>query len=405
MRTLEALLLIALAPTALAIDCPDGQYSPNNINCYDCPADTYCQAGVVARCPEHSTAPIGSTSITQCVCQANSYLSQNECLCNEGYILDAETHCSLCPANAFCPDQSTVRNCSNYGLSLPGQSGPEGCNACPAGYAMNSPTNSPISCRPCRDGYSCPNATTELQCPAGTHATALATECVECPPNTYALAGSKACTPCDSQGLATAPAGSTSSASCICSAGYYMDGSRSRCIGCPAGYACTNNMVSPCTQGTYAEARFGACQQCPLGTYEDGQASMQCKTCPGGTHVQKSHPLLEIMMPAVISRSTSTTGSDGFYISMTPFLREAQGANITSWSFWATQAECVVTPVLLRGTYRTPGTATGAIDFYVVLEGTTRTSTMVGEHNFSFIDNARRMWPRSMASTPWRIWP
>jgi hypothetical protein len=389
MRTPEPLLfLIAFAPTALAITCPSGQYSPNNINCFECPADTYCQAGVIARCPEHSTAPMGSTSISQCICQANSYLSQNQCLCNEGYILDSERRCSLCPANAFCPDQHTVRNCSNHGLSLPGQSGPEGCNACPAGYAMNSRTNSPISCRPCREGFSCPNATVERQCPAGTFAPPLATECVECPANTHSAAGARACTPCDSQGLALSPAGSTSSAACICLAGYYMDGSRSRCIGCPAGFACANNMVAPCAQGTFSGARFGTCQQCPLGTYEDSQASPQCKTCPGGERVQKSHPLLETMMPAVIERGTATTGSNGFYISMTPFLREAQGANVTSWSFWASRAGCVVTPVILRGTYRTPGTATGAIDFFVVLEGTTRTSTKAGEHNFTFIDDA-----------------
>lgn len=388
MRTLRVLFLLTFAPTALAIDCPSGQYSPNNINCYDCPADTYCQAGVVARCPQYSTAPMGSTSISQCVCQANSYLSQNQCLCNEGYILDAATHCSLCPANAFCPDQNTVRNCSNYGLSLPGQSGPEGCNACPAGYAMNSPTNSPISCRPCKDGYSCANATNELQCPAGTYAPALATSCVQCPPNTYSLAGSKACTPCDAQGLATSPAGSPSSASCTCLGGYYMDGSHSRCIGCPAGYECSNNLVTACTQGTYSGARFGACQPCPLGTYEDGNAASQCTTCPGGQQVRKSQPLLESMMPAVIARASQANGNDGFYISMTPFLREAQGANITSWSFWAGSAGCVVTPVVLRGTYRTPGTATGAIDFYVELKGTTRTSTAAGAQNFSFIDNA-----------------
>ena len=389
MRTLRItlLLLVPFAHRALALDCQPGQYSPNNINCYDCPADTYCQGGVVARCPQYSTAPPASTDISQCVCQANSYLSQNQCLCNDGYILDATTRCSLCPANAFCPDQNTIRNCSNYGLSLPGQYTPSGCNACPAGYAMNSPTNSPISCRPCKDGFSCPNATVELQCPAGTYAPPLSTVCVDCPANTYSSAGAAICTPCDARGLATSPSGSASSASCTCNAGYYMDGARTKCLDCPAGYACVNNLVTPCSSGHYATARFGACEPCPLGTYTSNAAASQCASCPGGFEVQKSHPLLETMMPAIISRTYQAEGYDGFYISATPFLRESQGANITSWAFWAGRAGCVVTPVVLRGTYRTPGTATGAIDFYVMLQGTTRTSTMVGAHNFSFVDS------------------
>jgi hypothetical protein len=93
------------------------------------------------------------------------------------------------------------------------------------------------------------------------------------------------------------------------------------------------------------------------------------------------------MMPAIVSRAYDTQGYDGFYISANPFLREAQGANITSWAFWAVRAGCVVTPVVLRGTYRTPGTATGAIDFYIMKKGDTRTTTRAGAHNFSFVDN------------------
>ena len=322
------------------------------------------------------------------MCQSNSYLAQNLCICNDGYVLDADSRCSLCPANAFCPDQYTVRNCSNNGLSLPGQSTPAGCNACPVGYAMNSPTKSPISCRPCASGSVCPNATVELQCPAGTYAPALGTVCAVCAANTYSAAGAASCTQCDAQNLATSPANSTSSAACTCLAGYYMDGSRSRCIACPAGYACINNLVTACDVGTYSGDRFGACLPCPQGTYMDGNAASQCTACPGGRLIQKTQPAIESMMPAIVPRTYETAGYNGFYISATPFLREAQGGNITSWTFWAGHSGCVVTPVLLRGTYRTPGTATGAIDFSVLLKGTTRTSTIGGAHNFSFIDNA-----------------
>ena len=193
MHRLILLLFLSCIPSIAAVNCGPGQFSNDTINCYNCSANTYCQGGVVTPCPQYSTSPAGSSNITQCSCQANSVLNNGACMCIAGYILDSQSKCVQCPANMFCPDQFTKRNCTNYALSLPGSSGPESCNACPVGYVQNSDTTAPISCRACYPGSVCPNRTTEIACKAGTYAPTLGTACVQCQANTYAIDSASSC--------------------------------------------------------------------------------------------------------------------------------------------------------------------------------------------------------------------
>lgn len=336
----------------------------------------------MTQCPQFSVAPAGSSSLNQCTCQANSAMVNGLCMCNDGYVLDASMQCSLCPANAFCPDQITIKNCSNYGLSLPGQSSPNGCNRCPTNYAQNSLTTSPISCRPCMSGYVCPNATIETKCLAGTYA--LGTACTGCPANSYSLDAAAACTQCDPQ--ATSPANSITPSACTCNPGFFRDGAYN-CVRCPSGYYCINNLVTPCENGTFSVGQQGICTPCPPGLYQNIKASSACKACPGGIVIQRSTPSIE-PMPDVHSRAYTATGSNnGLFISMN-YIQTGQGANISSWAFWATQAGCVVTPLIFTGTVTQKGVGTGPMQFQLAKKGTTRNTTKAGYQNFSFIDNA-----------------
>ena len=372
------LLLLLAARSAHAIDCGPGQYSNDTISCSPCPANTYCQGGVVTPCPQFSVSPAGSSNLGQCVCQPNSALTNGVCMCNTGYVLDASSKCTLCPANAFCPDQNTIRNCTNNAMSSPGQSAPSGCNMCPAGYIQNSVSNSPISCRPCTTGYACPSITTETRCLAGTYAPSLATACAQCPGNTYSGDAATVCSPCSPH--ATAPNGSVSVYACNCDPGYYRD-VYYRCIACPAGISCANNLALQCPAGSFSAGGQSACTQCAVGTYQDTASSSACKTCPAGDTILKTATQLDTQ--SILSRNNNVDAAvDRMYISLNELIN-ARGNNITGWSFWATQAGCAVTPLVFQGSSY-PGQ--NGITFEIVKTGTQRNTTGSGPQTFAFSD-------------------
>ena len=379
MRSL--LFLFFVVHTASALTCESGQFTIDDITCQNCTANSYCQGGVIAACPTSRVSPPGASSLSECVCPAHSTINNDLCVCNEGYTRTGDT-CSLCPANAFCPDENTITNCSNNALSLPGQFEAAGCNLCPSGYMQNSPTTSPISCRPCSLGYACPDRLTEIKCVAGTYAPPYATACITCTGNSYSLNASSACTPCSEH--ATAPNGSTSQQACLCSNGYYMDYYRV-CQLCPRGMYCVQNTQTVCAVGTHSDYGQSVCIPCIAGTYQDGVASSACKSCPGGVLIQQTTTGSDLQTLGVQSRSLVDQTNDMIYVQGAQnYLLHAQGGNITTWSFYAATAGCVVTPVLLGGSFASP---TDTYTFAIMHIGTTRTATTTGQHTFPFSDN------------------
>ena len=395
-------------PLALAVNCPPGQYSNDTIHCYNCSANTYCQAGIVTNCPPNSISPPGSSSINDCGCPGNATIvppnePTGQCICNSGFLKSASgTQCTLCPANHYCPDEFTQTACSNNALSAPGQSSPLSCNACPAGYVQNSLTSSPISCRPCTPGYACPNVTTELPCPPGSHGSTSTVQtgvCTACPANTYAPAVSPACTPCDPH--ATAPPQSSSVSACICNNGTYWKAQTSQCLTCLAGFSCvniqTNTPAVACTTGTYATLGSSACTQCLQGTYQDTTQASACKTCPAGTIIHETlygtDPYLSINSVIRRARIAATTVANPLYISLMPI--NHVGYNITSWAFYASGSGCAVTPMLFSGTQ---SSATGQFSFTWITSGTQRVTTGAGLFTYPFSDtNAPYLVPPQIA--------
>jgi len=333
---------------------------------------------VLNRCPQYSISPAGSANISQCICQPNSTQINGACNCNDGFILDAQSRCAVCPANSFCPDQYTVRSCSNNGQSLPGQSSPMSCNFCQLGYFQYSQTTSPISCRKCTPGNACPNATTEIPCQAGEYSSALGTECLTCPANTYSTEISPSCTACDVNALASA--GSKSYLDCNCNDGYFREGVR--CIACPAGVGCTNNRPTPCAPGSFSLAKQTTCTPCGAGTYQSNTGSSKCDTCPGGAKIQQTTYATERYWPSVVSRpNLDTDVQGGLYFALNDLV-STQTYTITSWAFWGSTIGCKVTPYIFEGTYAQG--QTGSITFRLKATGAQRTVTTVGAQNFSF---------------------
>ena len=374
---MRPLLLLFALPLACAIDCGPGQFSNDTVRCYTCPANTYCQGGVVAPCPQYSVSPAGSSTIDQCACQPNSALTNGQCICNSGYVLGADSTCGLCPANSFCPDQNTIRACSNNALSQPGQSTPAGCNACPPGYIQNSASSAPISCRACTAGYACPTLSSETRCAAGTYAPSLATACVQCGANSYSGDAATVCVPCASH--ATAANGSQNVYACNCDPGYYRD-SLFRCNPCPPGVACASNMALQCSPGTSSAGGQAACTPCALGTYQDGAAASVCKSCPAGPSIAQTTAQLDTQ--SILNRPSLDVASNRMYISLNELIN-ARGNNVTSWQFYATQPGCVVTPLLLQGS---GFLGQSGITFQIVATGTQRNTTAAGPQTFPFSD-------------------
>jgi hypothetical protein len=120
-------------------------------------------------------------------------------------------------------------------------------------------------CSPCKAGYACPHAGSQLDVTA-----------MPCDVGKHAPIGSEACIPC--------PAGSVApkqSASCeTCSAGER----RAAGLQCAVMHesALRSDVCAPIA-GWYAREGWGACLPCRAGTYSDRTGSDACTSCPSGT--------------------------------------------------------------------------------------------------------------------------
>ena len=211
--------------------------------------------------------------------------------------------CSACPLNSISTQGSTtLTDC----ICNAGSSGPAGgtCTLCSAGKYK---TGDETGCSDCERG--------KFSASVGAYASSF---CLACPNNADALAGSPSCT-CNtgSSGLdgdACVPcvAGKykdvTGSTTCSdCGAGKYSVGvgatSESTCLACPmnlgslkGSYVCSCNAgwfgpdggsCNPCEAGKYKSFLGSSCSDCPAGKYsaEDGAKNdFTCKACANNSY-------------------------------------------------------------------------------------------------------------------------
>lgn len=177
---------------------------------------TFEVQGCVALCPAFSSAPQGSTLVSQCTC-VPGYTGLNggsctDCVAGKYKAASGSAACDLCSAGKFsaATGQSTSATCQN--------------------------------------------------CPAGQYSVAGATVCTNCAANSYAsLTGSSTCSTCPA--LSSSPPGSSAVTQCTCNAG--SSG--------PAGGPCT---INDCVAGTTGPP--GSCTACVAGTYKDTAGAQTC---------------------------------------------------------------------------------------------------------------------------------
>eukprot|EP01022_Parablepharisma_sp_SALTPOND_P023128 TRINITY_DN47_c0_g6_i1.p1 TRINITY_DN47_c0_g6~~TRINITY_DN47_c0_g6_i1.p1 ORF type:complete len:4331 (-),score=484.04 TRINITY_DN47_c0_g6_i1:2741-15733(-) len=276
--------------------CAANKYSLDGYSaCEDCPANSICTSNAVPEyCPPGKYITGGS-----CVsCPAGKYCetSASATACENGYYATGgATACLPCPGGMPC-DKST-------GLGTPCASGT---------YIL--PLTNDASCHTCTSGKICPSTVAgELDCPAGTYASADALTCNVCeagyacpitgksicPDGKYSYTAATSCLDCP-DGFACPNPGTGDPVEC--GPGKYSSADKKSCVTCDAGNACptghsatkyqcketafsgngatictvdTNGAVSPtqteadkqvCTSGQYVNNLF-SCEDCPAGSY------------------------------------------------------------------------------------------------------------------------------------------
>ena len=125
------------------------------------------------------------------------------------------------------------------------------------------------------------------------------------------------------------------------------------------------------------------CTLCPAGTFQTYAGSSDCQTCPGGLNILKSTAFNELSDPSV-NRSTVPGGVDNLYILRT-YLTQSQDNYLTTWSFFADKAGCIVTPMIFGATVLS-NTYDTYVQFFVRQVGTTRTTAVAGLQTYKFSD-------------------
>ena len=262
--------------------------TPDGFACQACAAGKYKDAQGnfgCTDCPGDSTSGIAGDSHDSCLCEAGSTGAAGNCqACEIGTYKDlpGPQACSVCPKH------STTAGAGSVALL--------DCE-CQIGYVRNG-----ASCEVCGPGtYLIEESQTCVDCPICAPGTVLADcagsspgRCDACPEGTYWSSGSCSACPLNSQ----SSEGSTSMADCKCKEGF-VETEDENCQECPAGtyespsadecISCPDFMFSPagssdisdciCIKGYFGEL----CRPCAPGTYKDFLGSDNCLQCPEGS--------------------------------------------------------------------------------------------------------------------------
>lgn len=351
-----------------SISCPAGQYAascvdggwngpfpnPPVASCADCPAGYYdhkpdqtCDG--CSQCASGEFSSAGATGCSTCSSSCLSGEQATECS------VSADMTCN-CPAGSYGSSASfpasTANACTSCGENQyqdeAGKTTCKSCDTCPSGQALHTAcsttTNTKCQCDVGYAGFAGGFLFGAQSCsPCGANMyqynTGQAT-CKSCPSNSVRSEGSDAtkcacnpgyqgggtdvsgCTACDigkfktttasdesctscGEGYTTTATGSTSSAACVCDAGYYPN--NGGCSACPTGFykpsagntACTicptgsssaagSTAVTDCTCTAGYHGSAGSCSPCEAGKYQDEANKSSCKTCPTGSTTQST---------------------------------------------------------------------------------------------------------------------
>ena len=294
------------------VPCVAGKYKSsiaNDANCTDCPRGKYSALPaqrICTPCPENTSSPVRSSSLSSCVCDKERGFVGNEhaCrLCAPGSYLENNS-CHKCTANHFYPVQpppftaNRCQRCPDQMHSASGSYGVDDC-VCRPGFMRNSSS----SCVPCRNNSYCPSQTVEISCPENTaspSASHLLSQCrcvaghfggpvcVLCEKDHFCPGGSNQ-TACKANSTTQGHRGQRSESACVCNLGFFEDATDGQCHACPADSYCFNDSFIKCPQNSTAFSRMGVVSdcRCSYGLYMNNSACLACDAgmlCLGGQH-------------------------------------------------------------------------------------------------------------------------
>lgn len=320
----------------------DATASDLNLKCVQCDYSTFKPLSGPQECTE---CPLNSETLERANVNADA------CVCSAGYELNAESNCEACEEGFFKPtaDNAGCTTCGNLETTLHEGSTSQTQCVCEAGSTRNIATGEcelcgpgtykatagDAECLPCNGAsFAAPGSLTCASCPlhsrsdtGNVHAGNIGDcvcdagyrrdgdACVACAVGTFKASAGNAptCEPCaankyqdqlgrpeceDCMNNAVSAAGSTSISQCLCEEGYAPDGAL--CSPCEAGSikSTTGNEVCvECVRGKYSMSTT-ECQDCPDNSHtvhagSDGiddclcvaafqKSGTQCETCDAG---------------------------------------------------------------------------------------------------------------------------
>lgn len=256
--------------------CGPGKYDSGS-GCVSCAVNTYSSgfsANECTSCPTYSSSALGSTTLTNCSCDAGFAWTGTVCTpCLSGHVKPLPGNslaCEPCAAGTFAVNTTTCLSCPID--TFQASTGADACEACRASSVSAAGSTSALDCL-CLPGYAFVDAEVDVcePCAVGYYKTALANEpCVTC-----------------ASGYSTASGASDSAALCEpCAAGTYLteDAGVRTCVACPS------NSVSLSGSDGQAECKCapgftesnGACTECEVGKYKPVEGAQPCTICPDG---------------------------------------------------------------------------------------------------------------------------
>jgi hypothetical protein len=306
--------------------CVPGKYKniAGNSDCLECSADTYSNlegANSSAKClpcPEHSQSAAGSSTLTQCLCNAG-YTGPHggpcvECQAGEYKVHPGSVPCSDCPAGKYSDDIAQTTNAT--------------CESCPQ-HTDSEPGSPALPACKCNEGYSGPDGGQCVACDAGKYKpTQGSTSCAECPINSFSPSASDQPEDCRCNAGYTGQNGDTCTACEVgkyksiegpdlctaCAADTYLPTiaaeSQDTCLACPA------NTEAPsasdeltdciCVVGFIGNS-VDSCTQCPPGTY--ASETSECIDCEAGKYSPTAGASDASTCVDCLATKTSSTGS------------------------------------------------------------------------------------------------
>ena len=218
--------------------CTPGKFTQNNI-CVGCGAGHYYPPisppyahNLCQKCPANSSSNDGAFTI-------------HACNCNIGFLKE-DTHCKACPANNYCPDQSSSISCPVNTKSTTNSYQISQC-ICDPGYFGTAP-----NCDRCLVDHFCPGKGVLQECRGNSSTQTL-----------------------DKR---------NSSDACVCLPGFYLKADK--CELCPRGSYCFENKIIQCPANSTSLRGTDSKVECVCnsGLRQDGGICLECNTdylCPG----------------------------------------------------------------------------------------------------------------------------